>query len=146
MRHLDPAVMRNATVMRNFGPVTGADIPALTRIALDISAEIAPGAPVALNQPQIGKFGLPKPAPAQSEPGPVLKHGYADASANNVPVLPAVHMRGQLEIEDRKPKPKSRHKQLPSGQYRSIGVDDAFTRDMPADHQGLVFSSVVFSV
>ena len=146
LRHLDPTLMRNATVLRSIGPAAAADIPALTRIALDISAEIAPGAPVAINAPVSGKFGLPRPAPAQTESGPVLKHGYADATANLPPVLPAVHMRGQLEIEDRKPKPKLRQKQLPAAKYQSVAIDDAFTRDMPSNHHGLVFSSVVFSV
>jgi hypothetical protein len=77
-----------------------------------------------------------------------MRHGHADASANLPPVLPAVHMRAQTEPEDRKskPKPKQAQKQLPAGQYETVVIDDAFTRDMPAEHQGLVFSSVVFSV
>ena len=94
LQHLDPTLIRNATVLRSIGLAAAANIPALTRIALDISAEIAPGAPVAINAPVIGKFGLPRPAPAQTESGPALKHGYADATANLPPVLPAVHMRG----------------------------------------------------
>lgn len=146
LRHLGPGVMRNATVLRNVGAMAGADIPALTRIALDISAEIAPGAPVAVNPPQIGKFGLPKPAPAQTENGPVMKQGYADASANLAPVVPAVHMHGQLPPEQRKKMPKQQQKRLPAGKYESLAIEDAFSRDMPAAHQGLVFSSVVFSV
>jgi hypothetical protein len=115
LRHLDPAAARNATILRSIGPAPAADIPALTRIALDISAEVAPGAPVAINAPVIGKFGLPRPAPAQTENGPVLKHGYADASANLPPVLPAVHMRGEVAPEDRRraPKRKQQQKQLP---------------------------------
>lgn len=147
-RQSDPTILRNATVLRSLGPVAGSDIPALTRIALDIAGEIAPGAPVAVNPPHIGKFGLPKPAPVQSEDGPVLRHGYADATANLPPVLPAVHQRGQTDIEDRKPRQKAKaaQKQLPGGRYETVALDDAFTRDMPADHQGLVFSSVVFSV
>ena len=94
LQHLDPTLIRNATVLRSIGPAAAANIPALTRIALDISAEIAPEEPVAINAPVIGKFGLPRPAPAQTESGPVLKHGYADATANLPPVLTAVDMRG----------------------------------------------------
>ena len=147
LRHLDPSVFRNATVLRNTGPMPGADIPALTRIALDISAEIAPGAPVALNPPQIGRFGLPKPAPAQTEDGPVMKQGYADASANLAPVVPAVHMQAQLAPEQRKKNAtKQQRKQLPAGKYESLTIENAFDREMPAAHQGLVFASVVFSV
>lgn len=148
LRHIDPAVMRNATVLRSLGPVAGTDVPSLTRIALDIAGEIAPGAPVAINSPKIGKFGLPKPAPVQSENGPVLKHGYADASANLPPVLPAVHMRAHTDPEERKakPKPKQAQKRLAAGKYENLAIEDAFTREMPAEHQGLVFSSVVFSV
>ena len=44
------------------------------------------------------------------------------------------------------PKRKQQQKRLPAGQYESLPMDDAFTRDMPSNHQGLVFSSVVFSV
>ena len=148
LRQIDPAIARNATILRSIGPAPAADIPALTRIALDISAEIAPGAPVAINAPVIGKFGLPRPAPAQSENGPVLSRGYADATASLPPVLPAVRMRGDVAPEDRKkaPKRKQQQKRLPAGQYESLPMDDAFTRDMPSNHQGLVFSSVVFSV
>ena len=146
LRHLDPAVIRNATVLRNVGPMTGADLPTLTRIALDISAEVAPGAPVAINPPQIGKFGLPKPAPAQTENGPVMKQGYADASANLAPVVPAVHMRGQLPPEPVRKTTKKQQKRLAKGRYESPAMDNAFTRDTPTGHQGLVFSSVVFSV
>lgn len=146
LRHLDHAAMRNATVLRGVGAAAGAELPALARIALDISAEIAPGAPVAVNPPVIGKFGLPKPAPAQTEPGPVMKHGYADASANQVPVLPAVHLQGHLPPENRRKMAKKQQKRLPAGKYETVALDDAFTRDMPPGHQGLVFSSVVFSV
>jgi len=57
-------------------------------------------------------------------------------------------MRGDVAPEDRKkaPRRKQQQKRLPAGQYESLPMDDAFTRDMPSNHQGLVFSSVVFSV
>ena len=41
---------------------------------------------------------------------------------------------------------KKQQKRLPAGKYGTVALDDAFTRDMPPGHQGLVFSSVVFSV
>ena len=136
--------MRNATFIRGVSPAAGSDMPGVTRIALDINAEFGPGGQSNTAPPPIGKFGRPQQAPAQAENGPVMRNGYADASANLVPVMPAWHARGQLP--DRAPKKKATPKQLTTGGYQSIPLDDAFTREMPKGHQGLVFTSFVFSV
>ncbi len=119
-------------------------MPALTRIALDLTAEIGPGLQNAVVPPPLGKLSLPQPAPGQTAAGPVRKNGYTDAAANLVPVLPPTYRRGDL-IAHQKKKADKKQRLLP-GQYQNVLGDDAMTRDMPPEHQGLVFSSVVFSV
>ena len=91
------------------------------------------------------KLGLPQAAPQQSAAGHVRKNGYMDAASNLVPVLPPTYRRGDL-ITRQKKKDDKKKQQLPSGQYQNILVYDTMTREMPAGHRGLVFSSVVFSV
>lgn len=73
-----------------------------------------------------------------------MRNGNTDASANLVPAVAAWHARGQLP--DRAPRKKATPKQLTTGGYQSIPLEDAFTREMPKSHQGLVFTSFVFSV
>lgn len=146
LQHLDPAALRNATIVRGMEAPTGSDLPGLTRIALDLTAEIGPGTAGALAPQPIGKLGLPQVAPQQTAPGPVMKNGYPDAAANLVPVLPPTYRRGDLAARPRKKTDKKKQAQLPSGQYPTVMIEDAMDRDMPAGHQGLVFSSVVFSV
>ena len=144
LQHLDPQALRNATIIHGMEAPSGSDMPALTRIALDLTAEIGPGLQIAAIPPRLGKLGLPQAAPQQTAAGPVRKNGYADAAANLVPVLPPTYRRGDL-IARQKKKADKKQRLLP-GQYRNVLVDDAMTRDMPSGHQGLVFSSVVFSV
>lgn len=146
LQHLDPAALLNATVIRVMEAPAGPDLPGLTRIALDLTAEIGPGAMGAMVPPPVGKLGLPQVAPQQTAPGPVMKNGYTDAAANLVPVLPPTYRRGDLSPRQRKKSDKKKQQQLPSGQYRNVMIEDAMSRHMPAGHQGLVFSSVVFSV
>lgn len=148
LQHLDPAVLRNATIIRAMEAPSGPDLPGLTRIALDLSAEIGPGLQGAMVPPPVGKLGLPQAAPQQSAAGPVMKNGYADAAANLVPVLPPTYRRGDLTPKYKKKaeKKKQQQRHLPSGQYQTVLIEDAMSREMPAGHQGLVFSSVVFSV
>ncbi|MFT5487299.1 MAG: hypothetical protein ACI9JL_001036 [Paracoccaceae bacterium] len=145
LQHLDPSVLRNATIIRGMEAPSGHDLPGLTRIALDLSAEIGPGVHGAVVPPPVGKLGLPQAAPQQTAAGPVMKNGYADAAANLVPVLPPTYRRGDLVLKSKKKSDKKKQ-QLQSGQYQNVLIEDAMTRDMPAGHQGLVFSSVVFSV
>jgi hypothetical protein len=85
--------------------------------------------------------GYPFEAP---EAGPIMRNGNTDASANLVPAVAAWHARGQLP--DRAPRKKATPKQRTTGGYQSIPLEDAFTREMPKSHQGLVFTSFVFSV
>ena len=144
LQHLDPQALRNATIIHGMEAPSGSDMPALTRIALDLTAEIGPGMQNAVVPPPLGKLGLPQAAPQQTATGPVRKNGYADAAANLVPVLPPTYRRGDLIARQKKKADKKQ--QLPSGQYQNMLIDDAMTRDMPSGHQGLVFSSVVFSV
>lgn len=146
LQHLDPAALRNATIVQGMEAPSGSDLPGLTRIALDLTAEIGPGTAGALAPQPVGKLGLPQVAPQQSAAGPVMKNGYTDAAANLVPVLPPTFRRGDLTAQPRKKSEKKKQKQLPSGQYPTVMIEDAMGRDMPAGHQGLVFSSVVFSV
>lgn len=146
MQHLDPAALRNATIIRGMEAPAGPDLPGLTRISLDLTAEIGPGTQGAIVPPPMGKLGLPQPAPQQTAAGPVMKNGYTDAAANLVPVLPPTYRRGDLVSKSKKKSDKKKHQQLLSGQYQNVMIEDAMTRDMPAGHQGLVFSSVVFSV
>ena len=73
-----------------------------------------------------------------------MRNGYTDAPANLVPVVPAWHARGQLP--DQAPKKKTTPNQLTTGGYQSIPLEDAFTREMPKSHRGLVFTLFVFSV
>jgi hypothetical protein len=146
LQHLDPAILRNATIIRGVEASSGPDLPGLTRIAMDLSAEIGPGLQGAVVPPPVGKLGLPQPAPQQTAAGPVMKNGYADAAANLVPVLPPVYRRGDLTAKPRKKSDKKKQERLPSGLYQNVMIEDSMTRDMPAGHQGLVFSSVVFSV
>lgn len=146
MQHLDPAALRNATIVRGMEAPSGPDLPGLTRISLDLTAEIGPGTQGAIVPPPMGKLGLPQPAPHQTAAGPVMKNGYTDAAANLVPVLPPTYRRGDLISKSKKKSDKKKQQQLPSGQYQNVMIEDAMTRDMPAGHQGLVFSSVVFSV
>jgi len=144
LQHLDPSTIRNATIIHGMEASSGSDMPALTRIALDLTAEIGPGMQNAVVPPPMGKLGLPQAAPQQTAAGPVRKNGYADAAANLVPVLPPTYRRGDLIARQKKKADKKQ--QLPSGQYQNMLIDDAMTREMPWGHQGLVFSSVVFSV
>lgn len=146
MQHLDPAVQRNATIIRGMEAPSGPDLPGLTRIALDLSAEIGPGIQGAAVPPPAGKLGLPQAAPQQTAAGPVMKNGYADAAANLVPVLPPTYRRGDLVAKSKKKSGQKKQRQLPSGQYQNVMIEDAMSRDMPRGHQGLVFASVVFSV
>ena len=78
-------------------------------------------------------------------PGPVIKNGYTDAAANLVPVLPPTYRRGDLVAKPEKKSDKKKQQQLPSGMYQNVMIEDAMSRYMPEGHQGLVFSSVVFS-
>jgi len=144
LQHLDPRALRNATIVHGMEAPSTSDMPALTRIALDLTAEIGPGLQNAVVPPPLGKLGLPQPAPGQTAAGPVRKNGYTDAAANLVPVLPPTYRRGDL-IARQKKKADKKQRLLP-GQYQNVLGDDAMTRDMPPEHQGLVFSSVVFSV
>lgn len=145
LQHLDPTVLRNATIIHGMEAPSGPDLPGLTRIAMDLTAEIGPGIQAAAVPPPAGKLGLPLEAPQQSAAGPVMKNGYADAAANLVPVLPPTYRRGDLVSKSKKKADNKKQKQLPSGQYQNVLIDDAMTRDMPTGYQGLVFSSVVFS-
>lgn len=146
LKHLDAAVLRNATIIQSMEAPAGQDLPGLTRVALDLTAEIGPGLQGAAVPPPVGKLGLPQTAPQQSAAGPVMKNGYADAAANLVPVLPPTYRRGDIVSKSKKKPAKEKQRQLPSGQYQNVMIEDAMTRDMPSGHQGLVFSSVVFSV
>lgn len=146
LQHLDPAILRNATIISAMEATSGPDLPGLTRISLDLSAEIGPGVQGAAVPPPVGKLGLPQPAPQQTAAGPVMKNGYADAAANLIPVLPPTYRRGDLVTKSKKKTGKKKQQKLPSGQYQNVMIEDAMSRDMPAGHQGLVFSSVVFSV
>lgn len=146
LQHLDPSALRNATVIHGMEASSGPDLPGLTRIALDLTAEIGPGVQGAAVPPPVGKLGLPQPAPQQSAAGPVMKNGYPDAAANLVPVLPPTFRRGDLVSKSKKKADKKKQQHLLPGQYQNVMIEDAMTRDMPAGHQGLVFSSVVFSV
>ena len=145
LQHLDPQIIRNAAIIHGMEASSGPDMPALTRIALDLTAEIGPGLQGAAIPAPVGKLGLPQAAPQQSAAGHVRKNGYMDAASNLVPVLPPTYRRGDL-ITRQKKKDDKKKQQLPSGQYQNILVDDTMTREMPAGHRGLVFSSVVFSV
>lgn len=145
LQHLDPQIIRNAAIIHGMEASSGPNMPTLTRIALDLTAEIGPGLQGAAIPPPVGKLGLPQAAPQQSAAGPVRKNGYTDAASNLVPVLPPTYRRGDL-ITRQKKKDDKKKQQLPSGQYQNILVDDTMTREMPAGHRGLVFSSVVFSV
>jgi hypothetical protein len=97
LQHLDPAILRNATIISAMEAPSGPDLPGLTRISLDLSAEIGPGVQGAAVPPPVGKLGLPQPAPQQTAAGPVMKNGYTDAAANLAPVLPPTYRRGDLE-------------------------------------------------
>jgi hypothetical protein len=46
-------------------------MPALTRIALDLTAEIGPGLQEAATPSLVGKLGLPQVAPQQGPPVPL---------------------------------------------------------------------------
>lgn len=146
LQHLDTAALRNATVIQSMEAPAGPDMPGLTRVALDLTVEIAPGLQGATVPPPVGKLGLPQTAPQQSAAGPVMKNGYTDAAANLVPVLPPTYRRGDIVSKSKKKPAKEKQRQLPSGQYQNVMIEDAMSRDMPSGHQGLVFSSVVFSV
>ena len=145
LQHLDPMAMRNATIINGMEASSASDLPTRTRITLDLTAEIGPGIQGAVIHPPMGKLGLPQAAPQQTAAGPVRKNGYTDAAANLVPVLPPTFRRCDLVARQKKKADKTKPR-LPSGRYQNFLADDAMTRDMPAGHQGLVFSSVVFSV
>ena len=74
-----------------------------------------------------------------------MKNGYTDAAANLVPVLPPTSRRGDLVAKPEKKSDKKKQQQLPSGMYQNVMIEDAMSRYMSEGHQGLVFSSVVFS-
>jgi hypothetical protein len=72
-----------------------------------------------------------------------MPNGYADATANLVPVLPPMYAAGRLAAPADPAKPR-RVKPL-RRRYQSLPPEDSFTREMPAGFEGLVFSSVVLS-
>lgn len=134
---------RNATVLRGIEFAARSEGPAgMARISLDISADVGPAPTSATLSEKLGRLGRSAPAPAQSEAGPVMQQGYTDGSATNAPVLPAWHVGVAAPLP---PAPPAR-KKLPPRAYRSAAPDDALTRETPPGHEGLVFSSVVFSV
>ncbi|MGB0631291.1 MAG: hypothetical protein ACPGRZ_11410 [Alphaproteobacteria bacterium] len=140
-RLLEPVALKNATVVKQMEVASQGDAVRLTRVSVDLSAEIAPGAQAAQQPAPVGGFGLPRPAPLAGEDGPVVPRGYADGSAKLVPVLPAFHARGLMQAPDTGPKPRK----LPKGHYEQALLEDPFDRDMPEGHEGLVFSAVVFT-
>lgn len=140
-RMLDPAALKNATVVKQVEISSQGEQARLTRVSLDMSAEISPGAHAAQQPAPVGGFGLPRPAPATGEDGPIVPRGFTDASANLIPVLPAFHSRGLLPEAEKKAKPRK----LPKNQYDQVLLEDSFRRDTPEGHEGLVFSAVVFT-
>ena len=142
-RLLDRGAARNAVILRGVDvamrPETGASV---ARMTLDISADFGPAPTSASPTETFGKLGRTPRTPLQGEPGPVMEKGYADAAAHLIPVLPAWHAAAPLPPADARP---SRRKKPPHA-YGNGSADDAFTRETPRDHEGLVFSSVVFSV
>ena len=141
VRLLDSTAQRNATIVKQVEIAAHGDQVRLTRVALDMSAEIAPGTHTPQPPAPVGSFGLPRTAPATGEDGPVMPRGYTDASANIMPVLPAFHRRGLLPDAETKPKPRK----LPKNQYDQVLLEDSLSRDTPEGHEGLVFSAVVFT-
>ena len=113
------------------------DAARITRVSLDIAL----GAGSTQQPAPVGNFGLPRPAPAAGEDGPVLPRGYADASAHLVPVMPAFHSRALLPDVEAKAKPRK----LSKNHYDQVLLEDSFDRETPKGHEGLVFSAVVFT-
>ena len=137
---LDPVVARQATVVKGYSGAAGAENAAITQVSLDINAEIGPAPSASLTPTERGALGRPRDIPPRSEAGPVRDSGYTDATATLPPVLAAFHARGNMELPLNKPK----QKKLPKP-YAQPVLEDAFTREIPEGHEGLVFTAVVFS-
>jgi hypothetical protein len=163
VRLIETAVARNATLFRALLAAPADGTAGTMRISLDIGAVVGTVPPVPVEISRVGRFGLPQPAPAQGEKGPVRADGHADAAAVKPPVLPPWHALGEMpRIAARPlPKPETRQRKLSYGvgseveaeaedhaesDDRSLAApDDAFTRDMPEGFEGVVPKSVKVS-
>ena len=147
LRLTNSAAMQNATILRSIERSATPEATAgITRISLDLNAVVGGAPTAAAPAERIGRLGRSVPAPAQGENGAKAPQGYTDAASSKPPVLPAWHALGSLAAPAPAQPEAARPKKLPPRAYRRQLQDDAFTRDMLADYEGLVFSSVVFSV
>ena len=64
-----------------------------------------------------------------------MPHGYTDAAANLIPVVPAFHSRALLPDVENKPKPRK----LSKNRYDQVLLEESLDREIPKDHEGLVF-------
>ncbi len=142
--------LRTAAVLRSVEATEAAETgTGISRFTFDIAAEIGDAVPSAAPVVAPGRFGRSRPAPAVGDPGPNRPDGHTDAATTKPPLLPAWHAAGLLPgaaaAPAEQPQPV-RRKKRPSLPYRHDAADDALTREMPQDFEGVVYASVFVSV